>query len=109
VITVYKTHSTMLRNVSLRHKRLENFKSSSYKRRSLQSITLPRKATHFNTTIITTRRNAIDSDIDTLTYTVGKSITLFTFFYTSLNYLFYRSSRKENEKEVNDHSDDRDE
>ena len=35
-------------------------------------------------------------------YLVGKSVILFTFFYTSLNWYMYRKIRKENEKEDHD-------
>jgi hypothetical protein len=44
-----------------------------------------------------TRTNAIDNDIVSVSYTVGKYITLFTFFYTSLNYFLYKKIREDNE------------
>ena len=43
---------------------------------------------------ITVRRNAIDNSWVETSYFVGKYITLFTFFYTGLNYLMYRDARK---------------
>ena len=42
---------------------------------------------------------AINNDIVTTTYLVGKSITLFTFFYTSLNWMMYKTINKESDDE----------
>lgn len=42
---------------------------------------------------------AINNDIVTTSYLVGKSITLFTFFYTSLNWMMYKTINKESDDE----------
>lgn len=44
------------------------------------------------------RRNlhAINNDMVTTTYFIGKGITLFTFFYTSLNWMMYKNINKDN-------------
>ena len=53
-------------------------------------------------------RNVICKALDTNealiigTYYVGKSITLFTMFFCSLNYLYYRSLREEEDKPQDD-------
>lgn len=39
------------------------------------------------------------SHIVDASYIVGKSIILFTFFYTSLNWFMYRKIRKDNEED----------
>jgi hypothetical protein len=55
-----------------------------------------------------TNRNVICKALDTNealiigTYYVGKSITLFTMFFCSLNYLYYRSLREEEDKPQDD-------
>lgn len=36
-------------------------------------------------------------DLETISYFVGKSIILYTMFYCSLNWLHYRSQRKQDE------------
>lgn len=41
-------------------------------------------------------------DLETAVYLTGKSITLFTMFYCSLNWWHYRSQRKQQERENND-------
>lgn len=46
----------------------------------------------------TIRSNAISNDVVEVTYFVGKYVMLFTFFYSSLNYMFYRKEREEQEK-----------
>ncbi len=50
----------------------------------------------------TTIQRAINSDIVTTSYFVGKGITLFTFFYTSLNWWMYKQQRKEIEADETD-------
>lgn len=59
------------------------------------TLTRPRHKAHH----ITVRRNAIDNSWVETSYFVGKYITLFTFFYTGLNYLTYRDVRKKMESE----------
>lgn len=39
--------------------------------------------------------NAFTEDVVTASYYVGKYVTAFVFFYTSLNYLYYRRLRKD--------------
>lgn len=46
----------------------------------------------------TVRGNAISNDVVEVSYFVGKYVMLFTFFYSSLNYMFYRKEREEQEK-----------
>jgi len=48
---------------------------------------------------ITIRPKAIDNSWVETSYFVGKYITLFTFFYTGLNYLMYKDARKGLEEE----------
>lgn len=48
-----------------------------------------------------TRTNAIQNDVVSLSYIVGKGIIAFTFFYTSLNYFHYKRLREENEDDTN--------
>lgn len=38
------------------------------------------------------------ASVESITYFMGKSITLFTMFYCSLNWWYYKSIRKEHEK-----------
>lgn len=38
-------------------------------------------------------------DLQNMTYLVGKSLLLFTFFVSSLNYWYYRSIRETHEKD----------
>lgn len=42
----------------------------------------------------TSRARALDNNVADMTMIVGKYITMFTLFYTSLNYMFYRDLRK---------------
>ena len=44
------------------------------------------------------RGNAISNDVVEVSYFVGKYVMLFTFFYSSLNYMFYRKEREEQDK-----------
>lgn len=46
--------------------------------------------------ILTINKNNI-SDIEAVSYVVGKSIMLFTMFYCGLNYFFYKKMREDNE------------
>ena len=46
----------------------------------------------------TIRSNAVSNDVVEVTYFVGKYVMLFTFFYSSLNYMFYRKQREDQEK-----------
>ena len=45
--------------------------------------------------VVSCKANA--HDIETISYFVGKGITLFTMFYCTLNWLHYRSQRKQQE------------
>lgn len=42
---------------------------------------------------------SFNNDIVTMSYFIGKGIVAFTFFYTSLNYFFYKGLREEYEEE----------
>lgn len=44
---------------------------------------------------------AIPQDIETISYFVGKSVILFTMFYCTLNWHYYRTQRKQQEKHDN--------
>ena len=49
------------------------------------------------------RRNATPPiDITTTSYFIGKGIILFTMFYTSMNWMYYRGIRKEIERDEKD-------
>jgi len=48
------------------------------------------------------KRPAVDSVDSTTTYYVGKSIILFTLFYTSMNWMYFRGIRKEIERDEKD-------
>lgn len=50
----------------------------------------------------TTYQRAMNSDIVTTSYFIGKGITLFTFFYTSLNWWMYKQQRQEFEDDETD-------
>jgi hypothetical protein len=52
-----------------------------------------------NTNQVRRGLHAINNDIVTTSYLVGKSITLFTFFYTSLNWMMYKTINKESDDE----------
>lgn len=43
--------------------------------------------------------HAINNDMVTTTYFLGKGITLFTFFYTSLNWMMYKNINKDNQSD----------
>lgn len=45
---------------------------------------------------------ALNNDIVTMSYFVGKGITLFTMFYTSLNWLMYKRQNDKNKEEDNE-------
>jgi REP element-mobilizing transposase RayT len=65
-------------------------------------ITTIKKPSYVNHKIGKTRTNALNEDIVTLSYFVGKGIIAFTFFYTSLNYFHYRRLREEYENKDED-------
>jgi len=44
-------------------------------------------------------RPSVVSDVNTISYFVGKSIILFTMFYCGMNWYHYRSIRKDVEKD----------
>lgn len=77
-----------------------------YQRRYINTtskITTIKKPSYVNNKIsIKTRTNAFESDVVTLSYFVGKGIIAFTFFYTSLNYLYYKRLREEYEEQDKD-------
>lgn len=61
----------------------------------------PRVVTRSNVSSVqkyNVRRNlhAVNNDLLTTSYFVGKTITLFTFFYTSLNWLMYKNINQDN-------------
>ncbi len=52
--------------------------------------------------LIASRCKASLQDIQTATYFVGKSIILFTMFYCSLNWWFYKTEREKEEEQHRD-------
>lgn len=45
---------------------------------------------------------SFNNDVTAMSYIVGKGIIAFTFFYTSLNYIFYKRLREDYEKQTKD-------
>lgn len=73
----------------------------------------PRVVTRSNVSSVkkyNVRRNlhAVNNDLLTTSYFVGKTITLFTFFYTSLNWLMYKNINQGNNDQDQDQGDDKD-
>lgn len=56
-----------------------------------------KKPSYINNKIKRSQTNALSNDVVTLSYFVGKGIIAFTFFYTSLNYFYYRRLREDYE------------
>lgn len=50
----------------------------------------------------TIRVKSFDNDVVSTSYFIGKGIIAFTFFYTSLNYFFYKGLREEYEEDKKD-------
>lgn len=63
--------------------------------RSTRPQTITR--TRVNTSSCPKAPRALNSDIVTTSYFVGKGITLFTFFYSSLNWMMYKSINKDDD------------
>lgn len=85
------SHKLLQRSVSSRH---TNTRLHAHKLNNVKTLNRPIHRSSMNRY---TRTNAIDNDIVSVSYTVGKYITLFTFFYTSLNYFLYKKIREDNE------------
>ena len=77
-----------------------NFKSIGLRSRPMLSPTLIQKSNIKRASLVKTRLSPdlIDS-INTSSYIIGKGIILFTMFYCSMNWIFYRGMRIDLEKE----------
>ncbi len=64
-----------------------------------------KKNYHQQKRINTGRVKSLNTDVVTLSHFVGKSIVAFTFFYTSLNYMYYKRLREEHEEDTKDEND----
>lgn len=58
-----------------------------------------RKNHHIQKRNNTIRANSLNNDIVSMSYFVGKGIIAFTFFYTTLNYFFYKQLREDYEED----------
>lgn len=81
--------------------------------RTITRSTRPQTITHTRTKVnkgYLAKPHAINSDIVTTSYFVGKGITLFTMFYSSLNWMMYRGMNKgdaaHDERKDNKHTND---
>jgi hypothetical protein len=80
---------------------------SSFKRVMFRQNNIVKKWSSPQTTkariVIRPKASYIDM-LNTQAYYVGKSIILFTMFYTGLNYLTYRDMREEEEQKENENN-----
>jgi hypothetical protein len=83
-------------------RKLYNVKTQAFRNGPSSSVTIVKRPSTYQNKGTVIRRKAIENDMVSVTYTVGKYITLFTFFYTSLNYMFYKSAREEMENNEDD-------
>jgi hypothetical protein len=73
-----------------------------YNVNTTSKITSIKRNYHIQKRSNTIRVKSFNNDIVTMSYFIGKGMIAFTFFYTSLNYFYYKRLREEYEEENKD-------